>query len=162
VPFDGQVFAAVSSPLMTTDFPCSPMSFSIRWLVSDEDRESPPELARAAAVQPRVVRSGVGPLHRVSTWSLPPPCRLLRARRRVCVLSGRTFASIWEPTKGCLVLLLSGVSGSGTMMDVDACLKDVAAITTATTALCSWQRRSSTNLKQISSNASSISLYHSR
>src|SRR4029079_16037827 len=25
------------------------------------------------------------------------------------------LASIWEPAKGCLVLLLSGVSGSGTM-----------------------------------------------
>jgi len=36
----------------------------------DEDQEPPPGLARAAAGQPSVVRSPVGPLHRVSTWSL--------------------------------------------------------------------------------------------
>src|SRR4029077_14086708 len=35
----------------------------------------------------------------------------------VCVYRVERFASIWPAAKGCLVLLLSGLSGSGTMND---------------------------------------------
>jgi len=39
----------------------------------DEDQKPPPlGPARAAAAQPSVVRSSVGPLHRVSTCNPPP------------------------------------------------------------------------------------------
>src|SRR6185295_3328372 len=88
-----------------------------------EDPEPPPELARVAAgVPPSVVRSGVGPLHRVSTWSLflptaPLPCLLLGPGSLSAYYRVERLASIWEPAKGCLVLLLSGLSGSGTMND---------------------------------------------
>ena len=69
-------------------------------------------MARAAAAQPSVVRSPVGPLHRVSTCN-PPPVRVARAPGSSAVRDiGSNVRPVYgPPQKRCLVLLLPRVSG---------------------------------------------------
>ena len=117
--FDGQVFAAVQLAFDDDRF-ADVHDVLLHMMARLCTRPAGPAVlaARAAAAQPSVVRSRVGPLHRVSTC-IPPPVLFRRALGHLpwCAGTRKSAASIWNAPEACLVLLFPRVSGNDTMND---------------------------------------------
>ncbi len=120
VTFDGQILAAVQLALDDDRFPdVHDVLLHVMARLGTRTRSPRREPARAAAAQPPVVRSPVGPLHHVSTCK-SSACPLLGALGCLpcdCAGTVESRSQYMEPPERCLVLLLPRVSGNATMND---------------------------------------------